>query len=127
MTPEEAREHMDAALDGELTLAEQRAFDAALGADPSLREDYARLREWKREACALREVPTSDGLDLLAGVQRRLRERSGGRFYRDRFSQAHGRAGATIWMLALAVLVLLAVSGWLAFDLGLVQAPQPTP
>ncbi len=130
MTPTEARERMDAALDGELSPQEQADFERALAADTSLREEYEDLSHLIEETRALGAQPAVQGVDLLAGVQKRLRERSGGKFYRDRFAEARGKKRgleSTTWMLLLALIVLLAVSAWLAFDAGFLSPPRVTP
>ena len=54
------------------------------------------------------EVP-----DLLSGVQDRLRERSRGRFYRDRFSKNARRGPPFVLLVGLVMLVTLAVA-WVA-------------
>ena len=139
MTSTEARERMDAALDGELSPAEQAEFERALAADESLREEYEDLTRLIAETRAMGAMPLLDGaegsagaqgIDLLSGVQQRLRERSGGKFYRDRFAEVRGYKrgpASTTWMLALALIVLLAVTAWLAFNAGLISPPHVTP
>lgn len=51
--------------------------------------------------------------DLLAGVQERIHQRSGGKFFRDRFARGPQRLGP-MW-IPLALLVVLAAT-WLAFS-----------
>jgi hypothetical protein len=54
--------------------------------DPDDRAD-ADVRSWLKDA--LREDPAPEGaVDVLAGVQKKLRERSGGKFYADVWSTA---------------------------------------
>jgi len=120
MTTEEARERMHDALDGELSDLDKQAFDRALENDAALRAEYEDLRRLLDEARSLGAEPAVSGVDLLSGVQQRLRERSGGRFYRDRFAQARGRGASVVWMLALALVVVIAISAYLAFDAGLI-------
>ncbi len=144
MTSAEAREHMDAALDGELSQDEQVAFDSALARDASLREEYEDHARVLAETRSLGKDKAAQGVDLLAGVQQRLRERSGGKFYRDRFAEALGQSGhsgqsgqgrqtlgkitsSVGLMIALALIVLVAVTAWLAFDAGVLSPPQVTP
>jgi anti-sigma factor RsiW len=133
MTSAEARERMDAALDGELSPAEQAEFERALAADASLREEYEGLSQLLAETRALGAGPglkSAQSPDLLSGVQRRLRERSGGKFYRDRFAEGRGHKRGpanTTWMLVLAVIVLLAVTAWLAFNAGLIAPARVMP
>ena len=61
------------------------------------------------------EAPESPALegrfavnDLLAGVQEKIRERSGGRFYRDRFAMKSGPGGMTPLTIALVMIGVLA-------------------
>jgi len=127
MTSDEARAQMDAALDGDLTGDDQAAFEQALSRDPALRAEYDKLVAFANSTRALAATSAPQGIDLLSGVQQRLRERSGGRFYRDRFAEAHGRTSSTTWMLVLAVIMMLAVAAWLAFDAGVLQPARLTP
>ena len=57
--------------------------------------------------------------DLLHGVQRRIRERSRGRFYRDRFAQRKSSMGWTPLLLAAVMLVVLAAA-WLGMTFVLI-------
>ena len=43
------------------------------------------------------------GPDILRGVQAKLHRRSGGRFYRDRFSRMHSTT-ATVWVTAAVII-----------------------
>jgi anti-sigma factor RsiW len=93
MTPEEIESSFSAAYDGALDEGEQREFDAALAADPQLAQRYAEfcrmlshIKELGRHGDPA-DVPTPD---LLGGVQKRLREKSAGRFYADRFAERSG-------------------------------------
>ena len=52
--------------------------------------------------------------DLLPGVQRRLRNKSGGRFYADRFAERSGWASRQLYVGLLVCALLLALL-WLAF------------
>lgn len=115
MTPDEARACFDRALDGELGEQEQRKLEALLARDEDLRRELEQLEHVVKATRALHRAPS---VDLLSGVQSRLRERSGGRFYKDRFSQRRGR-GLLPWMLAAAGLVLVLTVAWFALDLSL--------
>jgi hypothetical protein len=115
MTPEEARASFDAALDDELDAEQRAAFDAALADDPALQREFDALRTLLRGADALARVSQ---VDLLAGVQSKLRARSGGRFYRDRFAEQRGRTSIG-WMLAISICLILCVVLWFAYDAGL--------
>jgi hypothetical protein len=104
MTSDEARERFDA------------AFEAALSRDAGLRDELARQRALLEATRALADVPK---VDLLAGVQHKLRARSGGRFYRDRFAERRSLRASIGWMLGACALLVLAVASWLAYDAGL--------
>jgi hypothetical protein len=115
MTRDEARDLFSAAWDGELGAA-RGEFDALLAADPELRAEYEDFTRVLRETQALMgdagplESEAAPTPDVLAGVQRKLRARSGGRFYRDRFSERATRGVSWPLLLAGAMLVLLAVT-----------------
>lgn len=116
LTREQARSYFDAALDGELSTGEQARFEAALLADEELHAEFSRQR-------ALREATKQLGaavpkVDLLAGVQHKLRARSGGKFYRDRFAERRGRQPSLALALFASGLFLLAVACWFAYGAG---------
>lgn len=117
MTPEQVRSCFDAALDDELDAGERAAFEAALAADAALREEYARHRDVVEATRRLgSEGPA---VDLLAGVQEKLRARSGGKFYRDRFAEQRGRSASIGWMLGASATLVVVVALWLAYQAGL--------
>jgi anti-sigma factor RsiW len=124
MTPEQARALFDTSLDGELSEGQQRALDRALAGDATLREDFARYQEVRRATAELSRMP--EQVDLLAGVQHKLRARSGGKFYRDRFSQRAGQRSANgiKVLIVLSALLVLSVLLWFAFDTGLLLQPR---
>lgn len=112
MPPETARARFSDALDGALAPDERRAFDAALAADPDLRADWEAFEASVGAARRLRGA-APPAPPLLPGVQRALRQRSRGRYYRDRFAEAAG--GRPLLGLAVAtVLLLLALAAGLA-------------
>jgi hypothetical protein len=115
MNAEAARALFERALEGGLDVGTQREFEAALRADDELHDEFIELQVVRRAGRDVGRAATGDNqapnVDLLTGVQQKLRARSGGKFYRDRFSERRG-LGFT-WMLALASLVLLAATGWL--------------
>jgi len=132
MTGDEARENFSAAFDGEL--GEQRAaFDALLAEDAELRAEYEEFAQLLRETQSLgldEDLPEAGGApipDLLAGVQKKLRARSGGRFYRDRFSEHSTRGLSVPMLLAGVMLVLLAVLFVALNWTTVLDAPPPTP
>lgn len=123
MTPDQARERMHDALDGELSEADKRDFEQVLASDAALRAEYEELSRIVYKTRSLASEPKAAQVDLLSGVQQRLRERSGGRFYRDRFAEVRGRGASVVWMLALALIVVIAVGAWLLVDAGAFAKP----
>jgi anti-sigma factor RsiW len=116
MTSEEARARFDAAIDAELSESERVAFERALADDPAVHAEFERHRAIVEQARTVgRAVAT---VDLLGGVQDKLRARSGGRFYRDRFAEQRTGAGLSLMISTSAVLVLL-VLAWLLYDAGM--------
>jgi anti-sigma factor RsiW len=118
MTAAQARELFSEAYERELDPAQAEAFAAALAADPELARDYdAFVATLGGIAPALRggesAAPATAAPNLLPGVQRRLRVRSRGRFYGDRFSERLGSGWLQPLPLALLLLGVLAVA-WLA-------------
>ena len=116
LSPDDAEALFSAAYDHDLDAQEQAAFDATLQENPELAERYrvfCRTLETLKGADPAKSVPAPD---LLRGVQGRLRKRSGGRYYADRFSQ---RSGWGMRQLSLSLLLSAAVLGllWLAFML----------
>ena len=115
MTSQEARELFSAAYDAELDTVTQTAFESALAADTSLATEYAEFRTLLT-AAAEDSTPPGPTPDLLPGVQRRLRARSRGRFYRDRFSE---RAGLGLRSPLIVAVIMLVLGGlaWLTWQL----------
>ncbi len=111
MSSEEAREHFSAVYDGELGDEEQKAFDAALAADAELQGEWREFRDLLNEAHALDEELDDEGPDLLSGVQNKIRARSRGRFYKDRFAETPG--GGLLPILMAGVMLLLVAVAWL--------------
>lgn len=128
MTPDEARELFGAAIDGELEPAKQEELDALLATDAGLRAELDELRAIVRETQALGAAEDEgDAPDLLAGVQGKLRARSAGRFYRDRFAEGAGRGSLTPLVLAAVMLVVVALA-FLALEWNqVVEPPRPPP
>jgi anti-sigma factor RsiW len=122
VTADEARELFSAAYDGELDGDEQRAFDAALAADPALGKEYEELRALLNEAHALEQKDDLEVPDLLAGVQHKIRARSRGRFYRDRFAAESGPRSLLPILMGGVMLLVVAVV-WLMLHYAEVEAP----
>jgi anti-sigma factor RsiW len=111
MNAEDAESLFSAAYDGELSPAELREFERALNEQPALAQRY---REFRLTIQTLKLAEESmPAPDLLAGVQRRLRLKSGGRFYRDRFAERAGRGRQQLFILWASALVLVTL--WLMF------------
>jgi anti-sigma factor RsiW len=125
VTPDEAKERFSDALDGLLAPDDADAFERALGADAALRDEYERFRATFEAVRGLATPPPREwSVDLLAGVQRKIRARSRGRYYRDRFSSQLGaRAFITPLVLALVAIGLVAIA---YVDLRLVELSSPT-
>lgn len=125
MTPDEARERFGDAHDGVLDDADRAAFEQALEGDAALREEFARYQELCRAAASLDDdaAPTPD---LLRGVQKKLRERSGGRFYRDRFAE-RSRFGTPVPVVLAAVMLAVLLLSWLLLERTVLLGPEPTP
>ncbi|MBX3183202.1 MAG: hypothetical protein KIT72_04465 [Polyangiaceae bacterium] len=70
-------------------------------------EEEEELRHWLRDA--LDDEEGGAELDVLAGVQQKLRERSGGKFYADGWSTANEQPVATYLVTSTLMLVVLLV------------------
>jgi anti-sigma factor RsiW len=136
VTGDEARERFSEAYDDELSAEERAAFEALLVEDEVLRAEWDDFRalldgthalaeaddpELHDDVAARREFLEGRGgdegvPDLLAGVQKKIRERSRGRYYRDRFAE-RGR-NATPLLLAIVMALVLGMA-W--FGLSYVQ------
>ena len=112
MTSQEARELFSAAYDAELDADTVQQFDQALAADAGLAAEYAEFRALLR-AAAEEPEPSVRAPDLLPGIQRRLRVRSRGRYYSDRFAERAGLGLRSPLLLAVAMLVVAGLV-WLA-------------
>lgn len=135
---DDARDLFSDALEGSLDETARRAFDEALEDDEALREEWEIFRAtfqavgsatlddedddfdeaaFDLDDDALAKLAEEDGddvpppPDLLRGVQARIRARSRGRYYRDRFAE-RSKLGWTPLLLAAVMLVVLAAA-WL--------------
>lgn len=110
MTSDEARDLFSAAHEGELKDDERAAFEATLASDEALADEYARFVKLlsATQLVAMRDTPAPN---LLPKVQARIRKRSRGRFYRDRFSE-RGTHQTMLPMLAGGVMLLILGALW---------------
>ena len=118
---EEAVELFSDAYDGELDEETQARFDAALAADEELAEEYAEFATVLDGTHSLNTGGTPPP-DLLKGIQRKIRERSNGRFFRDHYSSRQQVGVAWLTLLLAAVMFLLAGAAY--FGLYYIQAEQ---
>jgi anti-sigma factor RsiW len=113
MSPDEARERFSQALEDELPEGEREAFAAALARDPNLAHEYEQFTSTVRGTRALGSEPPPP-VNLVPGVQRKLRERSRGRYYRDRFSSRPPHQAWVPLVIAVGTLVAL-VGAWFLY------------
>lgn len=117
LSPEAARALFQRALDDDLSPDEKSALEHALASDAELARELSGLRQLSARGAALASATPS--VDILSSVQQKLRARSGGRFYRDRFAEKQGQRGALIWIIATSLVVVLGVVLWLSLRVGL--------
>ena len=127
MTSDEARDLFGDVIEGTLDPAKKPAFEAALAADPELREELDAYQMVMQGAASIGREPEAETAsekvpDLLPAVQSKLRTRSRGRFYRDRFSEQAGPSSALPVLVAILTALLLA-TGWLAVQSYVVVEP----
>jgi hypothetical protein len=123
VTPDQAEALFSVAYDKQLDADEQRAFDEALARDAALAENYAEFCR-TLETLKFSDPAPVQTPDLLPGVQRKLRIKSGGRFYADRFSERSGWASRQLFGVLLMAALLLGLV-WLVF--GVFSSVQLTP
>jgi len=114
---EEARDLFSEAYDGMLAGERLAAFEAALEEDPALRAEYDELVELLDEAHGLGDEDLVEIPNLLPGVQKKLRERSKGKYYGDRFSLARGFS----WMPIVLAFLMLGLLGLAYAGLHMIQ------
>ncbi|MBX7190849.1 MAG: hypothetical protein K1X94_02260 [Sandaracinaceae bacterium] len=124
MSADDARDRFTDAIDGQLSESELGAFEQALASDAELREEYEAYRSIVKGVAAA--VPHVAGVEpdvrdgeqapsLVPKVQDRIRRRSKGRYFRDRFSAGEARGGGlTVLFVTAALLMIVAV--WLMLD-----------
>lgn len=116
MTADEARALFDASLDGELDAELRAELETKLATDDELRAEYERHRALFAATVALGRVSQ---VDLLAGVQHKLRARSGGKFYRDRFAERRGQSASLGVVIVASAVLVIGVLLWFAYSSGL--------
>lgn len=110
MGTEEARDLFSEAFEGDLDEERQKAFQEALASDEELEAEYRDFVETFQLVSRMGEADDVEPPDLLHGVQERLRKRSRGRYYRDRFAKRAGPGWMLPLLTSIAVLVLLALA-----------------
>ncbi len=128
MDSNQARDLFSEAYEGDLEGDQSDAFKAALAADDDLKAEYDDFVETLQMVGDLGKA--DDGLpppDLLRGVQERLRNRSRGRYYRDRFSERASMSWMLSVMLAATVLLLVGAAWFVTQQMLVDQAPSDPP
>lgn len=138
LNDDEVRDLFSAYHDRELSPERTEAVRAALDASPSLKGEYGafcRMLDGLNSMAAAAEAPLAgvakeapkEALppDLLAGVQRRLQKRSGGRFYGDMWSRLAGIL--PLELIATLVLIALVLAYAAMTMVSARPAPAPTP
>ncbi len=137
MTGDEARDLFSDAYEGALNAEKRAAFEALLDGDGELQAEYDEFSEFLDEthdlAGALRMPVTLQEFEagvsdipvpnLLPGVQRKIRERSHGRFYRDRFAE-QAKARWTALIIAVIMALILGVA-WFGVTYVQLQVDEP--
>jgi hypothetical protein len=127
MTSDEARDLFQDALEGTLEGERKTAFDAALAGDEELRSEWTAYRAVVQGAAQLGKAHEEAAApDLLGSVQSKLRRRSKGRFYRDRFAEQAGPRSALPVLVAILVALLLAAAWVSVQSLIVIEPPAPT-
>lgn len=127
MNGDEARDKFADAVEGNLG-AEREAFEAALAADEELKDEYALYQKMMSGTRALGDDDAPEVQPppaLLPSVQRKIRVRSKGRFFRDRFATEIGGKNTLTLVLAMAVLLLIAAAMVMVQNLVVVELPVP--
>lgn len=116
MDSAQARDLFSEAFEGDLDEERKRAFDAVLAEDAALAAEYEDFVDTFKTLGKLAEPASVQPPNLLPRIQERIRRRSGGRYYRDRFSRRSGGPGWAMPVIAaVAVLLILGVA-WFALS-----------
>ncbi|MBX3269147.1 MAG: zf-HC2 domain-containing protein [Sandaracinaceae bacterium] len=125
MSPDQARDLFSEALEGDLDEAQKRAFEAALRDDPALAAEYEDFVDTFRIVGRLGEPETVQAPNLLPRIQERIRRRSGGRYYRDRFSRRSGGPGWAMPVVAAVAVILMLGVVWFALSTTILLEDDP--
>ncbi len=116
MDSAQARDLFSEAFEGDLDEERKRAFDAVLAEDAALAAEYEDFVDTFKTLGKLAAPEFVQPPNLLPRIQERIRRRSGGRYYRDRFSRRSGGPGWAMPVIAaVAVLLILGVA-WFALS-----------
>jgi len=121
----EARDLFSEAFEGELEEERKTAFDEALMDDEELDADYADFVETFQMMRGLAEPESVQAPNLLPRIQERIRRRSGGRYYRDRFAKRVGGPGWTMPVIGAAAILLVLGIAWFAVQATLLLEDEP--
>lgn len=127
MTADEARDRFGDAADGALG-DRKDAFEAALAGDAELREEFELYKKMIGGTHALGDEDAKDAAPppaLIDGVHRKIRTRSRGRFFKDRFAtEANGKSAPMLSLvLSMAILLLVAAVIVVVQQLVVVELP----
>lgn len=117
LTRQQARDRFSEAFDGVLDEDTQLAFDALLAEDAELREefeDFSEVLEATQGLALGRGIAGAP--DLLPGIKRKIQERHGKRFLRDRFMQKQQNGVPWIVLMLAALLFLIAGVGYFGWS-----------
>lgn len=128
MSPDEARDLFSEAFEGDLEGERHAAFSAALDADMELKAEYDDFVETFQMMGRLGEMEEVEVPNLLPSIQERIRKRSRGRYYRDRFAKRAGPGWMMPLIASVTVLFLLGVA-WYAIHtaVSFEETLQPSP
>ncbi|MBC7173290.1 MAG: hypothetical protein H5U40_12705 [Polyangiaceae bacterium] len=111
MSPEEARDRFSDAFEDALSGEERAAFERALENDAQVAAEYEAFCDALHQTRAFGRVASPrPSIDLLEGVQARIRRRTRGRFYRDHFAAARGPNRLLVLIVAVLMLLLLGIA-----------------
>ncbi|MEM6955325.1 MAG: hypothetical protein AAF411_01170 [Myxococcota bacterium] len=113
--PRSARDLFSDAYDEELSAEEQAEFEAALADAPDLAEEFAEFAAVLDGARAMHTGGDAPP-DMLKGIQRRIRERTNGRFFRDRYEKKKPRGVGWSALLVVAILIMLAIAAYMGLS-----------